>query len=168
MKFSKLGHVAFQVRDLERSLAFYRDGLGLREHFRVSFAELLAWKDEEARAGRAQQDHEESLALLRARPDDPWLVYLEVAPLQYLELFPALRPETVGDLLSADSHVHFCLEVEDAEAALADLRDRGIDADGPIVTGPDFSKQFWLTDPDGHRLELMEYSARSFQRVGRS
>lgn len=162
MSFARLAHVAFQVRDLDTALAFYRDGLGLPERFRIPFSELIAWK---AASPGGVTDPAETLALIHARGDEPWLVYLEIAPLQYLELFPALRPEALGDPLAADSHAHLCLQVDDAAAAHAELAARGIAADGPPAAGPDHSLQFWLTDPDGNRIEVMQYRDRSYQLV---
>lgn len=34
----------------------------------------------------------------------------------------------------------------------------GLVPDEPIRYGPDGAYQFWLTDPDGNRLELMQYT----------
>lgn len=58
--FKSIGHVAFNVRDLDAALAFYRDKLGFAEMFRL---------------------HREDGALS--------IVYLRITDTQYLELFPA-------------------------------------------------------------------------------
>ena len=42
----------------------------------------------------------------------------------------------------------------------------GIVPDSPINMGPDFTKQFWVHDPEGNRIEFMEYTSRSFQVLG--
>jgi hypothetical protein len=39
---------------------------------------------------------------------------------------------------------------------------------GPISVGLDFSKQMWTEDPDGNKIELMEYTHRSWQLQPRS
>jgi lactoylglutathione lyase len=63
-----IGHAAFAVQDLERSLAFYCRGLGLREAFRLY--------DDRGRT---------------------WIVYLHIQGLDFLELFPEpQRPAATG------------------------------------------------------------------------
>lgn len=162
MTFTRFAHVAFQVRDLDRALSFYRDGLGLREHFRITFRELRELKRAAAEPGSPHGDSEAVLTYIDEHLDDPWLLYLEIAPLQFLELFPAIDPAQLGDPLGNDSHAHFCLQVDDIDAAAAEAARRGLDP-GPVSWGPDHSAQFWLTDPDGHRIELMQYSDISLQ-----
>ena len=39
----------------------------------------------------------------------------------------------------------------------------GITPDTKISPGADGAYQFWLTDPDGNRLELMEYTEDALQ-----
>ncbi|MEX0654117.1 MAG: VOC family protein [Phycisphaeraceae bacterium] len=48
---------------------------------------------------------------------------------------------------------HFALMVDDADAAAARLRERGVDFRGPNLR-PDRAKQIFLRDPDGHVVEL--------------
>ena len=57
-----IGHAAYGVSDLERSLDFYCRGLGLREAFR-----------------------------LNNERGETWIVYLQVRGLDFLELFPDPR-----------------------------------------------------------------------------
>jgi catechol 2,3-dioxygenase-like lactoylglutathione lyase family enzyme len=165
MKFSGLSHLAFGVRDLDDSLHFYCEQLGMHEAFRLTFGELLDWKDAEARAGRPQPDDPATLAYMQTHRADPWLLYIEAAPGQYIELFPAMDPSLLQHPQTADSHAHLCLLVDDAEQAAAELRNQGLQDEGPITMGPDDSLQFWLTDPDGHRIEVMQYTAHSVQRA---
>lgn len=167
MSITRLAHIAFQVRNLDETLRYYCDGLGLREHFRISFGELREMMDQDGREGRPHAADDRLRAYIDRHLDDPWIVYLEVAPLQYIEIFPAIEPESLGDPLGADSHNHLCLEVDDAQATWEGLVARGFRTDGPPRTGPDNSVQFWLTDPDGHRIELMQYTPTSLQRIGR-
>jgi catechol 2,3-dioxygenase-like lactoylglutathione lyase family enzyme len=48
---------------------------------------------------------------------------------------------------------HFCVFVEDLDAAIAELEDRGIEyrrgAQGDVV-------QIWIADPSGHTVELQQ------------
>jgi lactoylglutathione lyase len=68
---------------------------------------------------------------------------------------PAQDDGTVGTGLS-----HFVIKVESMDATLAELAARGIDADVP--TSPDGSDDFrtaWIVDPDGNRIELVQWPA---------
>ena len=53
-----IGHIAIRVKDIDRTLDFYRDKLGFREMFRLE------------------------------RDGKLWLMYLRVTDTQYIELFP--------------------------------------------------------------------------------
>ena len=53
---------------------------------------------------------------------------------------------------------HFVIQVEDAHATVAHLAARGIQAEEP--GSPDGSADFWtawVTDPDGYRIELVQW-----------
>ena len=55
---------------------------------------------------------------------------------------------------------HLVIQVGSMDATLADLAARGIDAETP--TSPDGSDDFWTTwivDPDGNRIELVQWPA---------
>lgn len=129
-----IGHVAFRITDLDRALDFYCQALGFREAFRL------------------ERDGEPS----------PWIVYLHVAPGQFLELFPGGEGE-VTPRGRAAGYNHYCLVVDDMLATLAELRSRGLPADGEPVLGLDGNWQFWLRDPDGNAIELMQISPDSPQ-----
>ena len=122
----RLGHVAFRVRDLERSIRWYGEAFGAREAFRAN------------------------------REDgSPQLVYLELAPGQFVELFPGGRnpieepPEPLG-------YAHTCLVVDDLAATLAHLAGLGVTPAAPPRTGRAGQGLAFIADPDGNRLELME------------
>ena len=55
-----------------------------------------------------------------------------------------------------------CLEVDDIQRAVADLRAAGAELDDPVL-GSDGSWQAWLADPDGNRIELHQYTPESKQ-----
>ena len=65
------------------------------------------------------------------------------------------------NLTSGDSPLsHFVIQVEDMDATRRRLETLGIDVDEP--TSPDGSPDFWttmLTDPDGTRIELVQWPA---------
>jgi catechol 2,3-dioxygenase-like lactoylglutathione lyase family enzyme len=127
-----IGHVAFRITDLDRALTFYCDILGLREAFRLD------------------RDGEPS----------PWIVYLQVAPGHFIELFPGA--EKVGPQPDGDAgYSHFCLLVDDIQATVRALGARGLSIDGEPTKGIDHNYQYWITDPDGNRIELMQIMAES-------
>lgn len=104
--------------------------------------------------------------------DMPWVVYLEIVPGQLLEFFypmgnfvmleplRELGKERVG-------YSHLSLQVDNIKEAVEDLKNKGIMPTSNITLGPDFTYQCMFADPDGNRIELMEYTDKSLQIVGR-
>jgi lactoylglutathione lyase len=140
---TSIGHVAVRVADIDRSLAFYTGRLGFPE-------------------------------MLRLHRDDGslWLVYLRITDAQYLELFPDAKGERAPPE-DANGLNHLCLTVDDIEAAVARLAERGVPLLRPLKRGADGNRQAWIEDPDGNRIELMEMApdglqARAVQRLRQS
>jgi lactoylglutathione lyase len=55
---------------------------------------------------------------------------------------------------------HFVIKVESMDATIAELAANGVDAEPP--SSPDGSDDFltsWITDPDGNRIELVQWPA---------
>ena len=55
---------------------------------------------------------------------------------------------------------HFVIQVESMDATVAELAARGVEAEVP--TAPDGSHDFrttWIVDPDGNRIELVQWPA---------
>ena len=129
-----IGHVAFRVSDLERALDFYCNKLGFREAFRL------------------ERDGQPS----------PWIVYLQVAENCFIELFP-VAADAVTPAQPTASYSHYCLTVDDLPATLEELAGRGLAIEGEPRYGLDGNWQFWLTDPDGNRIELMRMMPDSKQ-----
>lgn len=83
-------------------------------------------------------------------------VYLHVGGRSFVELF-------VGNpTVNAGSYQHLCLEVEGLHDWVPQLRALGVEVSDPVL-GSDNSWQAWLTDPDGNRIELHEYTETSQQ-----
>lgn len=120
-----IGHVAFVISNLERSLDFYCGKLGFREAFRLD----------------------------REGTPSPWIVYIQIAPGHFIELFPEGKGENEARSLGYN---HFCLLVDDLQATLKEFATRGL----PIPDGPkrglDNNWQYWIKDPDGNDIELMQ------------
>jgi glyoxylase I family protein len=60
---------------------------------------------------------------------------------------------------------HLCLEVEDLEAAINEIRVKGWEISDKKF-GCDNSWQAWITDPSGVQIELMQYTKDSSQFTG--
>ncbi len=85
-------------------------------------------------------------------------VYLHLGGRSFIELFEGQLDKPA----EKQSYKHICLEVDDIEAAVATLQERGI-AVSPIKKGIDHSYQAWISDPDGNRIELHHYTPESWQ-----
>ncbi|MFP5343851.1 MAG: VOC family protein [Candidatus Limnocylindria bacterium] len=138
-------HGGITVRDMDRSLVFYRDGLGLEQAFdRILDAPYL----------REVLDLE--FQHIRA-------VYLHVPGGGYVELL-----EYVGiERLSAASRPcdygagHLCLYVDDVDAMHARLVELGFAARSSgvvdITAGPNQgARSCYMSDPDGYAVELFQ------------
>jgi len=129
-----IGHVAFRITNLERSLDFYCAKLGLREAFRLD----------------------------REGAPSPWIVYLQVAPGHFVELFPGANAGEGDPRPASDAgYNHFCLLVDDMDATLRQLAERGLPIEGAATLGQDNNWQYWIADPDGNRIELMQIMPQS-------
>lgn len=67
---------------------------------------------------------------------------------------------THGDADAGAGLSHFVINVESMDATLRELAARGIDAEVP--SSPDGSDDFqttWVVDPDGNRIELVQWPA---------
>ncbi len=125
-----LAHVCFVVGDLEASIAFYKDKLGLTPAF--DFV-----NEQGERFG----------------------IYLHAGGRTFVELFQG----DVAERAPEQSYQHFCLEVEDFDQTVEELRGRGVEV-SEVKLGMDHSWQAWLADPDGNRIELHGYTEQSWQR----
>lgn len=85
-------------------------------------------------------------------------VYLYLGERNFIELFQG----DLGEPAEGQSFRHICLEVDDIEATVKMLRERGVEV-SPIKMGRDHSYQAWITDPDGNRIELHHYTPDSWQ-----
>jgi len=121
-----LDHVTLVVKDLEKSRKFYVDALGMREVPRPPFSFAGSW----FQAGTTQ-------------------IHLI---LEFSGSGPAgnLVPENAR---SSRTH-HFAFEVDDAAAVVPRLQELRIPILGSLKPRPDGYLQVFVTDPDGHVVEL--------------
>lgn len=89
------------------------------------------------------------------------LIYLHITEDRFIEVFPnGPSPE---ERAGKQSFMHICLAVDDIEAYVEEIRGKGITIDIEPKMGLDFNIQAWITDPDGNKIELMQYSEKSPQ-----
>lgn len=129
-----IGHVAYRVTDLQRALDFYCGTLGFTEAFRLD----------------------------REGEPSPWIVYIRIAPNQFVELFPN-GEGTVAPRGLAAGFNHLCLVVDDLHATVEELRSRGVVPTREPQQGMDHNWQAWLQDPEGNAIELMQIMPESPQ-----
>jgi catechol 2,3-dioxygenase-like lactoylglutathione lyase family enzyme len=79
------------------------------------------------------------------------LVYFKVNDHQYIELFPTLKSP------SQDRLSHIAFETTDAQALRDYLAARGVEVPDRLKPGLDGNLSFMVTDPDGHRVEFVQY-----------
>ncbi len=141
-----IGHAAFGVRDIEKSLHFYCDILGFQQAFELK-----------------------NVNPNRPPSDIPQIYYLFIGNGQFVELFPA--PAGAGNpdgterpAGNSGSYRHLQFEVDDMQRTIADLESRGLPpSPNPPRLGKDGNWQYWITDPDGNRFELMQTMPDSLQ-----
>lgn len=129
-----VAHNAVTVRDMNESLRFYTEALGFKKAFDIS----------------------------RPETGEPWIVYLNICPGQFLELFYGGTTDNPwrDDLIGFN---HFCFEVDDIFATVEKIRAAGYPIDIEPNQGADMNWQAWVTDPNGIRIELMKIVPESPQ-----
>jgi catechol 2,3-dioxygenase-like lactoylglutathione lyase family enzyme len=146
--FLGIDHTAIVVRDTERSLAFYRDALGLE----------VAGRSENY--GREQENLNNvrgarlRITSLRA-PEGPGIEFLQYLAPRDGRAFPA--DERASDVV----HWQTRLIVPDAGAAAARLQADGVTFISPGVvglpgSGAEGRLALQVRDPDGHVMQLLE------------
>lgn len=146
--------VAFQIQDEINMTNFYTRGLGLKKVYTLTWGDMADYLET---LGAAD---EQTLGGLRMMASMPCVDYLEVGPHQFIEFFHTVGQEKreQRDRSKLYGFQHICLEVPDIHAAWDAVLYNGIKPDTEIALGIEGAYQFWLTDPDGNKLELMEYA----------
>lgn len=95
------------------------------------------------------------------RKGAPYGFYLDAGGTTNIEVFQK------SDSAYTDSNNinHICLEVHSLDDAIAAIRARGVAVTDKKL-GVDDTYQAWVTDPNGVKIELFEYTSRSAQFVG--
>jgi len=145
----RMQHLALEVTDMERSIAFYRDFLGMKLSERHSAGEVEAIPVE--------------LCFMRLGP-----VHHDLGLVHNPGKTYAARPANpADDNAGQPSFHHYAFECRDREAWLATLKkaeDIGLKVvRGPVVHSPwdprgdgswGENESFYVLDPDNHRIEI--------------
>ena len=155
-EFNKLYHLALHTSDMQKSIEFY-EKLGFEKLFTLNLPD-----------GR------------------PWLSYVRVAKLQYLELFQIYpdHPMTPRDHVSHekdDFFAHLSVLVPDIYTAAKKWAEKGVHIvyapfkpepipleDDSVIRGrygADNTYIGWIVDPDGNWIEVMEEREDALQKV---
>ena len=147
MEVEWMNHTGFVVSDMERSLEFYQDLLGLKQE-------------------RNQTLEGEFISELVGYPDARLhIVYLGTGDLRHsVELIQYLNPAGTPAAMPERHQVgasHLGVIVDDLDAFYAELSSRGVrfvspPAIRPGAVYPMASKGCYMQDPDGNWLELLE------------
>ena len=146
MSFTVTGvhHVGLTVKNLERSFEWYTRMFG------VEPGPLNHGSGPELEKGVQVPGVELSFSMIRVGN-------VNIELLQYHQPEGRDWDRTNGDIGSA----HICLEVDDMDAAVAELTARGAVFNGPPVTLTDGdlagSQWAYLRDPDGIQLEIWQH-----------
>lgn len=126
IRVQHIDHITLVVKSVEESRRFYVGLLGMEEVPRPAFDFNGAWFQAGATLIHLIEEHDRS--------------------------GPAGFPDEV--LIKSSRNHHFAFEVADAYAAAATLKDMNIDLVDDAKQRPDGAVQVFLTDPDGHVVEL--------------
>lgn len=87
--------------------------------------------------------------------------YLQINDDNFIEVFQADE-----DSSEKESQIkHFCLQVDDIDKTIEEIGNSGVSVTDKTM-GDDNSWQAWLTDPNGIKIELHQYTNKSSQVVG--
>jgi catechol 2,3-dioxygenase-like lactoylglutathione lyase family enzyme len=135
-------HTGIVVTDMERSLRFYRDLLGLEPV--IDFTEESEYMDTLCGLKGVR------LRMVKLIAEDGSMIEL----LQYLS-HPRQRSE--GNTLCEIGPTHIAFTVDDVDRIYADWSAKGIQCNYPPQMSPDGkAKLFFCQDPDGTFLEIVQ------------
>ena len=151
-----LDHVSVTVSDMDRSLAFYRDTLGLQEVERHRL-------DGE---GISKMADKEAVMMDVVRLVAPETKGIEIDLQKYLQPAGKVSDAKLGDV----GHSHICFGVPNLMQAYQDLSEKGVKfVSEPIRFDLDWTvvHVVFFEDPDGYVLELMQvpYETKAEQGV---
>ena len=136
-------HTGFVVKDLERSISFYRDAVGLeilreREFAGVEISQVLGYENAHLRMAMLGVQGEEGHAL------------------ELIQSFnPASSSRTTSER-SVQGASHLAFHVDDIEGTFRRMVANGAQQPNPPVHVPPNRSACYLQDPDGNWIELLQ------------
>ena len=94
---------------------------------------------------------------LKDENGNPWIEYVKVCKGKFIELFYN------NDKPNSGSFNHMCFQVDDIQETAKRILDAGADLTTPPKMGADGNWQCWTVDPDGNKIELMQYAENALQ-----
>ena len=163
MKIKQYGHLAFVCKDIEKSIHFYQDILGLKKKFSITYGDWLKHLQDEAEKNGEQVPQSE-VERLSTIGDQDWIVYMEISEGEFIELFNGEGKE----INQGESRfTHIALIVDDIFELEKSLKESKISIDSSPSFGIENTWQMWSQDPDGNKIEFMQYTPKSWQIVGK-
>ena len=157
MLFNAIMHVSFYTDRMDEMIDFYQNKLEATPKVVVRYKIYLDRDDRPAFQAIARED-----------PERVFYMYFELAPGQFVELFPKNEGMVDDDMPwnSRLGYSHFALTVDDIYAVREKMEAAGVEFDTAISKGPSETYQMWAHDPDGNMFEIMQYTENSYQLVG--
>ena len=160
----KLTHCTFSCNDYWAMEKFYTETLELETIFTLDFDQ------------RELDRYREEGFVLDRKPGDRWISYIKITPLEFIELYNVPYHGT-NDPKNQEFH-HVTLLVEDIFEAAKTLEGKGVQLyKGPHWMNQPYTKPyaeaaekelcgsyaFFVADPEGNDVELMQYTEDSLQ-----
>jgi catechol 2,3-dioxygenase-like lactoylglutathione lyase family enzyme len=156
MLFESIMHIALFTDRMDEMVHFYTDILGGKTKAIVRYEVY-----------RNRPDRKEMYAIAQKTPEKIFNVYIEMAPGQFVELFP--RSEGQKEHAGFNERLgysHYAFLCSDIFETRKQLEERGLQFDTAISKGPSETYQMWAHDPDGNKFEIMQYTENSIQVKG--
>ena len=155
MQFKSIMHVSFFTDNMEGMRDFYENKLGLKPKI-----ETRAKVYKGLNRGKYSE-------IAEIDPERVIIVYIEIAPGQFIELFPKKEDQGPHDEWNQNlGYSHFALLVDNIYNTRDELIANGVEIDSDISKGPSETYQMWVHDPDGNKFEIMQYTDKSLQVIG--
>ena len=155
MEFKNIMHVSFFTDQLDEMIDFYTNKLGGKLKIVTKAKSYINDIDSNY------------YNLAKTDPEKIIIVYIELAPLQFVELFPKRETQDEHEEWNKrEGYSHFSLLVEDIYKAKEELEAKNVALDTPISIGNSKTYKMWIHDPDGNKIEVMQFTDESLQIIG--
>lgn len=164
MNTKSFGHLSFNCKNLKKSVEFYCEALGFEQKFSLHYSDFI-----DSMKSYSPNIPKFVINFFEKRKNRVWITYLEISNGVFIELF-----DQIGAVFSHRStalhrnYQHFALIVDDIQEKKKKLISKGIEIDIDISLGSDNTYQMWIHDPDGNKIEIMQYTENSLQLVNHS